>query len=164
MVFTRAGKPLELQELPEPEPAEGQVLLRVRACGVCRTDLHVVDGELAEPKLPLILGHQIVGEVSAVGAGVDEELVGQRLGVPWVGATCGACAYCRCQRENLCDEAIFTGYTRDGGFAELAVADHRYCFRLPDEYDDASAAPLLSMGARASAILALFHISCPTVL
>jgi alcohol dehydrogenase, propanol-preferring len=137
MVLEAPGKPLVERELPKPEPAPGQVLVAVRACGVCRTDLHVADGELREPKLPLVLGHQIVG--TAVGTG-------ERVGIPWLGWTCGACGYCRSGRENLCDRARFTGYQLDGGFAEYAVADERFCLPLPGAYPDAQAAPLLCAG------------------
>ena len=136
MVLSAQRKPLELRDLPVPEPGPGQVRLRVRACGVCRTDLHVVDGDLPHPKLPLVPGHQIVGET-------DD---GRRLGVPWLGWTDGTCRYCTSARENLCDEARFTGYDLDGGYAEYVVADERYCFPLPDEYDDLQAAPLLCAG------------------
>src|SRR5687767_5878337 len=139
MVMDRAGTSLELRDVPSPEAATGQLLLRVRACGVCRTDLHIVDGELAEPKLPLVPGHQIVGEVVRS----ERFAEGDRVGVPWLGWTCGECHYCASGRENLCERAVFTGYTRDGGYAELAVADERYCFRLPGEQDDAHVAPLL---------------------
>ena len=130
------GQPLREMELPDPEPGPGQVLLTVKACGVCRTDLHVADGELADPKLPLVLGHQIVGVVED----------GRRLGVPWLGWTDGECRYCRSGRENLCDRARFTGYHLDGGYAELAVADERYCLPIPDGYSDVEAAPLLCAG------------------
>jgi propanol-preferring alcohol dehydrogenase len=143
MVLDRAGTPLRLAELPDPEPGAGQILLRVRACGVCRTDLHVVDGELPEPKLPLVLGHQIVGEVA--GGGTTFE-VGERVGVPWLGWTDGTCRYCLGGQENLCDSARFTGYDLDGGYAELAVADERFCFPVPDGYPDEQAAPLLCAG------------------
>jgi propanol-preferring alcohol dehydrogenase len=136
MVLDRPGEPLRLLDLPVPEPAPGQVLLRVRACAVCRTDLHIVDGELEHPKLPLVLGHQIVGET-------DD---GRRLGVPWLGSTDGTCRYCTTGRENLCDSARFTGYDLDGGYAEFAVADERYCFTIPEGYDDVHAAPLLCAG------------------
>jgi propanol-preferring alcohol dehydrogenase len=146
MLLDRPGRPLQARELPAPRPLAGQVLLRVRACGVCRTDLHVMDGELTEPKLPLVLGHQIVGVVDACGPGVTALSVGERVGVPWLGWTCGECPDCRAGRENLCDRARFTGYHLDGGFAELAVADERYCFRVPDRYTDAQAAPLLCAG------------------
>lgn len=134
------------RELPIPEPGPGQVLLCVRACGVCRTDLHIVDGELPNPKLPLILGHQIVGEVVQKGSGAERYQIGQRVGVPWLGWTCGECRFCQSGRENLCDRARFTGYTLDGGYAEYAVADERYCFSIPDGYPDEQAAPLLCAG------------------
>ncbi len=137
MVLDAPGEPLRLADLPEPVAGDGRLLLRVRACGVCRTDLHVVDGELDRPKLPLVPGHQIVAEVVATG---------ERVGVPWLGWTCGDCGYCRAGRENLCDRALFTGYDLDGGYAELAVADERYCFPLPDGYPDLQAAPLLCAG------------------
>ena len=143
MVLERPGQPLRIADLPEPDPGPGQVALEVRACGVCRTDLHIVDGELAEPKLPLVLGHQIVARVRAGG---ERFSPGQRVGVPWLGWTCGECRYCRSGRENLCDRARFTGYDIDGGYAELAVADERFCFALPDGYDDLQAAPLLCAG------------------
>jgi propanol-preferring alcohol dehydrogenase len=146
MVFTGAGRPLAETELADQPLASGQVRLEVRACGVCRTDLHVVDGDLAEPKLPLVLGHQIVGTVSELGAGVDRFVIGERVGVPWLGWTCGECAYCRKGRENLCDRARFTGYTVDGGYSQRAVADARYCFPIPDGYPDLQAAPLLCAG------------------
>jgi propanol-preferring alcohol dehydrogenase len=146
MVLERPGRPLLLQELPVPEPGPGQVLLRIRACGVCRTDLHIVAGELPGPKLPLVLGHQIVGEVVRAGPGANRFVPGQRVGVPWLGWTCGECRYCRSGRENLCDRARFTGYTLDGGFAEYTVADERYCFPIPAGYPDEQAAPLLCAG------------------
>ena len=146
MLLDAPGSPLRPASIPDPLPAAGQVLLRVRACGVCRTDLHVADGELPEPKLPLVLGHEIVGEVASVGAGVDRFAAGDRVGVPWLGWTCGACRYCRAGRENLCDLARFTGYQIDGGYAEYAVADARFCFPLPTSYGDADAAPLLCAG------------------
>jgi propanol-preferring alcohol dehydrogenase len=136
MVLGRQREPLELHDLAVPEPGEGQVLVRVRACGVCRTDLHVVDGELPRPKLPLVVGHQIVGETED----------GRRLGVPWLGWTDGRCRYCTSGRENLCDNARFTGYDLDGGYAEYAVADERFCFPIPDGYPDVQAAPLLCAG------------------
>lgn len=139
------GEPLRLETLPRPQPGPGEVQLRVLACGVCRTDLHVVDGELTEPRLPLVPGHEIVGEVTALGEGVTGVAVGQRVGVPWLGWTCGECAPCRRGEENLCERAEFTGYTRDGGYAEYCVADARYCF--PVQGDDAqAAAPLLCAG------------------
>ena len=143
MVLDRAGEPLRLAELPDPEPAEGQVVLRVRACGVCRTDLHILDGELDRPKLPLVLGHQIVGEVVTGGTRFAP---GERVGVPWLGWTCGECQFCLADRENLCDRARFTGYDLDGGYAELAVAHERYCFPVPSGYPDVQAAPFLCAG------------------
>jgi propanol-preferring alcohol dehydrogenase len=146
MLLDAAHSPLRLADVPVPAPGPGQVLIRVRACGVCRTDLHVVDGELPDPKLQLILGHEVVGTVAATGEGVESVAVGERVGVPWLGWTCGQCAYCRSGRENLCAFARFTGYQIDGGYAEYAVADHRYVFRLPDGYADAEAAPLLCAG------------------
>ena len=146
MIFEGAGRPLRLVEKPVPEPGPEQVLLRVRACGVCRTDLHIIDGELTQPRLPLILGHEIVGSVECVGLVVTGLDLGQCIGVLWLGATCGKCAYCRTGAENLCEVASLTGYQIDGGYAEYTVADHRYCFPLPDGYDDAHAAPLLCAG------------------
>ncbi len=146
MVLEAPGAPLVARDRPEPEPGPGEVRLRVRACGVCRTDLHVCDGELPSPKLPLVPGHEIVGVVDRLGAGVSEWTPGQRVGVPWLGHTCGRCAWCRSDRENLCESARFTGYQLDGGYAELAVADARYCLPLPAAYDDAHAAPLLCAG------------------
>jgi alcohol dehydrogenase, propanol-preferring len=143
MVLDGAGAPLRLAKLAEPEPGAGQVLLRVRACGVCRTDLHIADGDLRHPKLPLVLGHQIVGEVVRGGQRFES---GARVGVPWLGWTCGECRYCRSGAENLCDRARFTGYDVDGGYAELAVADDRYCFPVPAGYADEQAAPLLCAG------------------
>jgi propanol-preferring alcohol dehydrogenase len=146
MVLAAPRQPLRLAELPQPAPGPEQVLVRVRACGVCRTDLHVVDGELPRPKLPLVPGHEIVGTIEAKGERVERFAVGQRVGVPWLGWTCGNCRYCRSARENLCDQARFTGYTLDGGYAEFAVADQRFAFPLPEEYSDAEAAPLLCAG------------------
>ena len=143
MVLQRVGRPLRPAELPDPVPEPGQVLLRVRACGVCRTDLHVADGDLSEPKLPLVPGHQIVGEVLEASSRFE---AGERVGVPWLGWTDGTCAYCLRGEENLCERARFTGYDADGGYAELAVADERFCFRLPDGYADEHAAPLLCAG------------------
>jgi propanol-preferring alcohol dehydrogenase len=143
MVLDAAGSPLRPDELPDPEPGPGDVLLEVAACAVCRTDLHIVDGELDKPKLPLVLGHQIVGHVRSGGARFAE---GDRVGVPWLGWTDGTCRYCRSGRENLCDSARFTGYDRDGGYAQLVVADERFCFPLVDEYSDPQAAPLLCAG------------------
>lgn len=146
MVLEAPGQPLRLTERPIPEPGPGQVRIRVLTCGVCRTDLHVVDGELPDPALPLIPGHQIVGEVEALGPGVTAFRPGDRIGVPWLGWTCGHCRYCLSGRENLCDAARFTGYTMDGGFAEYTLADERFCFLLPEAYDDPHAAPLLCAG------------------
>nr|WP_244299951.1 zinc-dependent alcohol dehydrogenase family protein [Rubrobacter xylanophilus] len=146
MVLRTPGGPLHPEELPVPTPGPGEVLVRVRACGVCRTDLHVVDGELREPKLPLVPGHQIVGVVERTGEGVERFSRGDRVGVPWLGWTCGGCRYCRTGRENLCGEARFTGYQLDGGFAEYTVADARFCFPVPEGYPDLQAAPLLCAG------------------
>jgi len=146
MVFDRVGAPLRLAELADPDPAPGQIRLRVNACGVCRTDLHIVDGDLAHPKLPLVLGHQIVGTVDAIADGVAGVAVGDRVGVPWLGWTCGECVFCRSGRENLCERARFTGYDLDGGYAELAVADARFCVPIPAGFDDLRAAPLLCAG------------------
>jgi alcohol dehydrogenase, propanol-preferring len=146
MVLERQREPLRLAELPDPRPGPGQVLLSVSACGVCRTDLHIVDGELSEPKLPLVMGHQIVGTVVGVGDRAERFKPGDRVGVPWLAWTCGKCRYCRSGRENLCDRARFTGYDVDGGYAELAVADERFCFPIPDGYPDLQAAPLLCAG------------------
>jgi propanol-preferring alcohol dehydrogenase len=146
MVLTEPKKPLQETDVPVPEPAPDQLLIKVRACGVCRTDLHVFDGELSEAKLPLILGHEVVGEVAARGKGADRFDVGQRVGVPWLGHVCGVCAYCKTGRENLCEQARFTGYQLDGGYAEYAVAEERHCYQLPERYSDAEAAPLLCAG------------------
>lgn len=146
MVLEAPGQALRLREVPRPAAGPGQLLIRVAACAVCRTDLHVVDGELKEPKLPLIPGHEIVGRVEQAGEGVDGFAAGDRVGVPWLGWTCGECRYCRAGHENLCPEARFTGYQIDGGYAEYAVADARYCFAIPDAYSDAEAAPLLCAG------------------
>ena len=146
MLFERPGESLRLADLPIPDPSSGQVLIRIQACAVCRTDLHVVDGELMQPKLPLIPGHEIVGTVVELGAGVTRFKIGDRIGVPWLGRTCGECSYCRAGQENLCDQAKFTGYTIDGGYAEYTVADQRFCFPIPDIYSDAEAAPLLCAG------------------
>jgi len=146
MVLERANTPLSLCEIPRPEPAAGEVAIDVAACGVCRTDLHIMDGELAEPELPLVPGHEIVGRVRALGAGVDGFAVGQRVGVPWLGRTCGECFYCRRGMENLCDFPLFTGYTRDGGYAEACVADAAYVFPLPEGPSDAELAPWLCAG------------------
>jgi propanol-preferring alcohol dehydrogenase len=146
MVLHRPGEPLMPEGRPRPEPGPGQVLVRVRACGVCRTDLHVVDGELTEPTLPIVPGHEVVGEVAAVGEGVARFVEGQRVGIPWLGHTCGHCGFCDTGRENLCDAARFTGYQIDGGFADYAVADQRYCFPIASGLSDAEAAPLLCAG------------------
>jgi len=143
MVLTAPRAPLREVELPDPEPGPGQALLRVLACGVCRTDLHVVDGELTRPKLPLVPGHEIVAEVVASAGRFSP---GDRVGVPWLGRTCGVCPYCRAGRENLCDRALFTGYDLDGGYAELCVADERFCFVVPPLFGDVEAAPLLCAG------------------
>jgi propanol-preferring alcohol dehydrogenase len=146
MLFSGRGQPLAETEVPDPRPGPDQVLIRVRACGVCRTDLHVVDGDLTRPKLPLIIGHEIVGTVAAKGERVERFDIGTRVGVPWLGYTCGVCRYCSSGRENLCDNARFTGYQIDGGYAEFTVADQRYCFSIPYVYADTAAAPLLCAG------------------
>lgn len=146
MVLEAQRQPLMERELPDPEPGEGQVLIEVAACGVCRTDLHIADGELTEPKLPLVLGHQIVGRVAASGPGAERFAEGERVGVPWLGWVDETCRYCRSGRENLCENARFTGYDVDGGYAELAVADERFCFPLPGSNSDEHAAPLLCAG------------------
>ena len=146
MVLTRRGAPLTLQERPDPVPGRGEVRVRISACGVCRTDLHVVDGELPDIAYPIVPGHEVVGRIDALGEGVSRLLMGQRVGVPWLGYTCGECFYCRADKENLCDRPRFTGYTRDGGFASHLVADARYCFPLGEDGDDAGLAPLLCAG------------------
>lgn len=147
MMLDRPGETLRPVRYDRPpEPAAGQVLLRVKACGVCRTDLHVVDGELTRPKLPLVPGHEIIGMIEAVGEGVERMHIGQRIGVPWLGWTCGECEYCRSGRENLCDRASFTGYQIDGGYATHALANARFCFAVPDGYADVEAAPLMCAG------------------
>jgi len=146
MVLDAPGRPLRAADLATPRPGPGQVLLRVAACGVCRTDLHVADGDLLDPALPLVLGHEIVARVEERGEGAERFEIGDRVGVPWLGWTCGVCAYCRSGRENLCDRARFTGYQIDGGYAEQTVADERFCFPLPDAYADVEAAPLLCAG------------------
>ena len=146
MVLEKPKQPLELRDLPKPKPGRGQLLVRVSTCAVCRTDLHVVDGELPNPKLPLILGHQIVGQIEEIGEENSNFAIGDRIGIPWLGWTDGDCAYCRSGRENLCDNARFTGYTINGGYAEFTVADARYCFHLPERYDDVEVAPLLCAG------------------
>ncbi|MGB7756199.1 MAG: zinc-dependent alcohol dehydrogenase family protein [Salinisphaera sp.] len=147
MVLDEPGRPLRLdRERARPEPGPGQLLIRVHACGVCRTDLHVVDGELPEPAAALIPGHEIVGTVDSTGAGVSPNHIGQRVGIPWLGWTCGDCAFCRSGRENLCDRARFTGYQIDGGYADYAVADAGFCFPIPNAFSDQDAAPLLCAG------------------
>jgi len=147
MVFDQPEQPLQLRDLPKPKPGRGQLLMRVSTCAVCRTDLHVVDGELPQPKLPLILGHQIVGRVEQIGDDANVHFkIDDRVGIPWLGWTDGDCRYCRSGRENLCDDARFTGYTIDGGYAEFTVANARYCFHLPERYDDVEVAPLLCAG------------------
>ncbi len=146
MVLHETNTPLRLEDVGQPEPSSSQLLVKVEACGVCRTDLHVVDGELPNPKLPLILGHQIVGTVVSKGSEAGDFEVDERVGIPWMGWTCGECKYCRSGRENLCDHARFTGYTLDGGYAEFATADHRFCIRIPDRYEPVDAAPLLCAG------------------
>jgi propanol-preferring alcohol dehydrogenase len=146
MLLERAGTPLKAAEIAVPEPGPGQILIKVAACGVCRTDLHIFDGELVHPKLPLVLGHEIVGRIEALGEGVEGFALGDRVGVPWLGWTDGTCTYCRAGEENLCDHPRFTGYQIDGGYAPYTVADARYVFKLPDGYSDAEAAPLLCAG------------------
>jgi len=145
-VLVKEGAPLVIKDIPDPEPGEGELLLKVRACGVCRTDLHVIDGDLENPKLPLILGHQIVGTVAGSGPGTSRFAEGDRVGVPWLGFSCGECRFCRAGRENLCDEARCTGYQIDGGFAEMCVADERFVFPVPEDYPSLQAAPLLCAG------------------
>jgi alcohol dehydrogenase, propanol-preferring len=146
MILEAPRQPLVLREIPIPKPQAHQVVVRVNSCAICRTDLHVTDGELAEPKLPLIPGHQIVGRVFVVGEEVEGLTLGDRVGIPWLGRTCGHCGYCQSGRENLCDEARFTGYQVDGGYAEYVVADSRFCFPIPEGYADLQAAPLLCAG------------------
>src|SRR5438477_12539974 len=146
MVLDAPKKLLQLRDVACPRPNAGQLLVRVSACAVCRTDLHVVDGELPEPKLPLVPGHEIVGCVEEIGEGVEKFRIGDRVGIPWLGWTCGECEYCTSDRENLCNRARFTGYTIDGGYAEFAVADARFAFSIPDAFDDVAAAPLLCAG------------------
>jgi propanol-preferring alcohol dehydrogenase len=146
MILEQPGELLKLVQQPDPQPGPGQLQIRVSACGVCRTDLHVVDGDLTEAKLPIIPGHEIVGTVSALGDGVDGFRLGDRIGIPWLGHSCGSCSYCESGAENLCDDPGFTGYQIDGGYADMTVADARFCFALPDEYDDAECAPLLCAG------------------
>ena len=146
MVYRGSGPALTLEQRPIPDPGAGEVLVRVAACGVCRTDLHVVDGDLTEPRLPVVPGHEIVGRVTALGAGVERFAEGERVGIPWLGWTCGICRYCRSGRENLCPDARFTGYTLDGGYGDYCIADERYCFPLPGDRDDVHSAPLLCAG------------------
>jgi propanol-preferring alcohol dehydrogenase len=146
MVLKQVGRPLEWTELPDREPGPGEIRVKVAACGVCRTDLHVVDGELPHPQVPIIPGHEIVGRIDAVGEGVEDLVIGQRVGIPWLGHTCGVCPYCNMQQENLCDRPLFTGYTRDGGFATATVADSRFAFPLGEQGSDESLAPLLCAG------------------
>jgi propanol-preferring alcohol dehydrogenase len=146
MVLERPREPLRLVERPDPEPSDGEVRIEIRACGVCRTDLHVVDGELPDPKLPIVPGHEIVGRIDAIGRGVSGPAIGARVGVPWLGRTCGHCQFCLSGRENLCDHPLFTGYTRDGGYATHVIADARYTFKLPDGGGDVATAPLLCAG------------------
>src|SRR5947208_10285688 len=146
MVLEKPRQRLMLLDVAKPKPGAGQLLVRLSACAVCRTDLHIVDGELPDPKLPLIPGHQIVGHIEQVGTGVEKFSFGNRVGIPWLGWTDGKCAYCRSNRENLCDRARFTGYTIDGGYGEFVVADARFCFHLPEQYDDVDIAPLLCAG------------------
>jgi len=146
MILEKPGQPLKLVQRPDPQPGPGQVQVAISACGVCRTDLHVVDGDLTEPRLPIIPGHEIVGTISALGAGVDNFALGERVGIPWLGHTCGCCSYCASGAENLCDEPGFTGYQIDGGYADMTVADVRFCFPLPGEQGDAESAPWLCAG------------------
>jgi len=146
MVMTATGRPLTLSDLPVREPSDGELLIKVLACGVCRTDLHVIDGELPKPKLPLVPGHEVIGSVEAAGRDAGRFKVGDRVGVPWLGYTCGDCTYCRAGRENLCEAARFTGYQRDGGYAEYVLADARYCFLVANGHTDAEAAPLMCAG------------------
>jgi propanol-preferring alcohol dehydrogenase len=146
MVLDRPGTPLRLADLPVPQSGVGKILVKVSACGVCRTDLHVVDGELTEPALPIVPGHEVVGRVVAAGADVQRFRIGERVGIPWLGWTCGVCRYCRTERENLCDTPKFTGYQINGGYAEYALADARYCFPIQGDYGDAEAAPLMCAG------------------
>src|SRR5437762_8862138 len=146
MVLHEPKRSLELRDVPKPKPGKGQLLVRVSTCGVCRTDLHIVDGELPDPKLPLILGHEIVGRVEELGRHVKTFREGDRVGIPWLGWSCGECRFCRSGRENLCDRARLTGYNIDGGYADFVVADARFCFRLPEQYGDVDVAPLLCAG------------------
>ena len=145
-IFTEPNKPLELKEIPTPTPGEKQVLIEVSACGICRTDLHILEGDLKNPKTPLVMGHQIVGNVVELGPNVSGIKVGDRVGVPWLGGSCGTCCYCQAGKENLCDQALYTGYSLDGGFAEYALANSHYTFPIPKSYPDIQAAPLLCPG------------------
>lgn len=145
-VLEKPGEPLVIKDIPDPEPGDGQLLLKVHACGVCRTDLHVIDGDLDDPRLPLVLGHQIVATVVEAGSEAERFSQGDRVGVPWLGWSCGQCRYCRAGRENLCDDARYTGYRIDGGFAEMCVADERFVFAVPEDYPSVQAAPLLCAG------------------
>jgi len=157
MLFDSKGQPLRAARIPRPIPAESELLIHVSACGVCRTDLHIVDGELPAHRSPLVLGHEVVGHVVQTGSATHGFRIGDRVGVPWLGGACGHCAYCSAQRENLCDDGVFTGYDRDGGYAEFMAAEARYCFLLPQRYDDIHAAPLLCaglIGYRAYAMIA----------
>src|SRR5438132_9281789 len=151
MVLEKPKTSLALRDVPKPKPGRGELLVRVNACAVCRTDLHIVDGELPDPKLPLILGHQIVGRVDQIGEGVEQFVIGDRVGIPWLGWTDGDCSYCRSNRENLCNNAKFTGYNIDGGYAEFTVADARYCFHLPDEIFDVALGGVASEEAAVAA-------------
>jgi propanol-preferring alcohol dehydrogenase len=146
MILKKPGMPLVEEDIPVPEPGPYQVLIKVTACGVCRTDLHIICGELTGPKLPLVPGHEIVGTVASTGENANKYKIGDRVGIPWLGHTCGTCRYCRRDMENLCDDALFTGYTIDGGYAEFTVADERFCFPVPSFYSDIEAAPLLCAG------------------
>lgn len=146
MVFEKTGEPLRKLSVPVPKPNNDQILIKIHACGVCRTDLHIIDGELTDPKLPIIPGHEIIGTIVQVGEHVKNFHLGEKVGVPWLGLTDGTCAYCRSGRENLCEHALFTGYNIDGGYAEYTVADHRYCFHIPEGYNHAQAAPLMCAG------------------
>lgn len=146
MVLIQPKKPLQMMDLPIPKPEKGQVLIRIEACGICRTDLHIFDGELSHPKLPLVLGHQIVGTIAALGPECHHSVLGQRVGVPWLGQSCGKCSYCQTDQENLCDHALYTGYQINGGFAEYCVADEKYIFPIPITYSSTHAAPLLCAG------------------
>jgi len=146
MVFKTPGQPLELHDIPVPQPTTGQILIKIHACAVCRTDLHVVDGDLKSPKLPLVPGHEVIGTVMKLGATVTGFKIGERVGVPWLGSTCGSCHFCLTDQENLCEHAGFTGYTLDGGFADYMAADHQYCFPVPASFSDIEAAPLMCAG------------------